>query len=198
MDARLTDKIHEVLKHSLEMRIAWNRNRNVHSRGNAGPDETRDTLGPASEHLHGQTDTVDVGAVVGNDAERKNDQAEFAKATKRREEHSAEQAASSGLLVAVHVPVVTTVDGRCGHNSHTEDLSEEKRDDKTNPDGEEDLDSGLVRGLVDGVVGRIARPSGSKAVHNASHGEDRAQLRCSDAHGDIDECAGVCEYAEDD
>lgn len=92
------------------MRVTWNGNSNVDAGSDEGPAVTWDSLGPATENLHGQGNGVDVGAVVGDDGERKHDEAEFAKSSKWWEENSGEKSTRAGSIISLLIDVVTAVD----------------------------------------------------------------------------------------
>ena len=116
---KLTDEVHKVLKHLFEMRVARDRNRNVDGCAHGGPDEARHALCPApAQDLDGQTDRVDVGAVVGDDAQGEDDEAELAEAAEGPEEDGAEETSCPGRFVAVHVLVVAVVEGGGGHDGN--------------------------------------------------------------------------------
>lgn len=71
---------HEVLKDGLEVVVSWDGDCDVDAGADEGPDEARDALGPAGEELEGEGDGVDVGAVVGDNGEGKDDEAEVTEA----------------------------------------------------------------------------------------------------------------------
>ena len=102
------DQQHEVLEHVLEVRVARDGDGAVDDRGEERPDEARDRRRPAAEHLQAESHAVDVRAVVRDDAERGDDEAELAEAVARGaavrgEEHGGEHAADAAVVVAVAV-----------------------------------------------------------------------------------------------
>ena len=193
------DKVHEILKHGFEIRITRDSDGDVDSGTDGGPDEAGHALGEfSSEHLHGEADGVDVWAVVGNDAEREDYKAKFSESSQRAEEYGCEESTGSGGGVSVGVLVYAVVESRGCHDGDAEHFCKQKWNHETDPDGEEDLGAGLVRGLVDGVISGIARPSSSKSVDHGAKTEYAAQFGDTDAHGDVDEVAGVRKHAQSD
>ena len=106
----LTNEVHKVLENSLKVRVAGNGDCDIHTSRNTSPDEAGNTLRPPSEHLHRQGHGVDVGTVVRNDGQSQDDEAEFTKRSKRREEHCCEQPTSAGGVVPVLIPIDAVVD----------------------------------------------------------------------------------------
>ena len=86
---------HEIGQDRGEVRVSWNGNGNVDQSANESPDESGNTLSPSSKDLQGERDGVNVGAVVGNDGQCENDQAELSEFTQRSEEHLAKEATVS-------------------------------------------------------------------------------------------------------
>ena len=117
------DQEHEILEHLLEMAVAWNGNGAVDEGADKGPDEARDGLGPAPQQLQAEGHAVDVGAVVGDDAEGQDDETELAEAAQGREQDGREEAADAGLAVAVRVARVDRVEGG-GCHGQTEHFGE--------------------------------------------------------------------------
>lgn len=169
------------------MRVARDCNCNVDSRAHGGPNEPRHALCPApAQDLDGQADRVDVGAVVGDDAQCENDQAELAEAAEGPEEDGAEKTSSAGGCIAICVLVLAAVEGGGGHDGNAEHLGEEEGDDETNPDCEEDLSPGLGARLVHGVVCCVAGPSCCEAVDYTAEAEHAAHLTGAHTHRDVD------------
>ena len=71
------------------MAVPWDRNGAVDQRADEGPDEPRHGLRVVRHDLHAEGQAVDIGAVVGDDAEGEDDEAERAEAAQWREKHSA-------------------------------------------------------------------------------------------------------------
>nr|POE62784.1 hypothetical protein CFP56_03688 [Quercus suber] len=90
------DEVHEVLQGLFEVAVAGDGDGDVDGRGDAGPDEAGDALGPASQDLHGERDGVDVGAVVGDNGQREDDEAELAEGADVGDENFAEKTAGAG------------------------------------------------------------------------------------------------------
>ena len=97
------DQQHKVLEHGLEVAVAGDGDGAVDEGADEGPDEARHGLRPAAHDLQAEGHAVDVRAVVGDDAERQDHEAELAEAAQRREEDCGEQAADAGFVVAVRV-----------------------------------------------------------------------------------------------
>ena len=76
---------HEVLEHGLEMAVPRDGDRAVNHRAHKRPDKPRHRLRPAAEDLQTQAHAVDVGAIVRNNAEGEDNEAELAEAAERRE-----------------------------------------------------------------------------------------------------------------
>lgn len=74
----VSNQQHEVLKDRFEVAVTWDGDRAVHECTDKGPDESGNTLRLASEELERERDGVDVGAVVGDDGESEDDEAELA------------------------------------------------------------------------------------------------------------------------
>ena len=145
------------------MAVAGDGDGAVHERADEGPDEAGDGLRPAAEQLQAERDAVDVGAVVRDDAEGQDDEAELSEAAQGREEHGGEEPADAGLLVAVRVAGVDGV-GDCRRDGQTEHFGETEGQDETAICPSKGLDSGDVYGLVYRVVGRVTRPAGPESI----------------------------------
>ena len=146
------------------MAVAWDGDGAVHEGADEGPDEARDGLRPAAEQLQAEGHAVDVGAIVRDDAEGQDDEAELAEAAQGREEHGGEEPADAGLLVAVRVASVDGVGNR-RRDGQAEHFGETKGQDETAVCPRKGFDSGDGDRLVDGVVGRVTRPAGSESVN---------------------------------
>ena len=188
---------HEILQHALEMAVPRDGNRAVHERADEGPDEARNRLRPASQDLQREGEGVDVGAIVGHDAEREDDEAELAEAAERREQHRRKQTADARLRVAVRVGGVNGIQGR-GRDGQAKHFREAEREDQACICPGKGLDTGYGDGLIDGVVGRVAGPAGPEPEHGRGKAEDGACLGRTGVHGQIGEFARMGELAEDD
>lgn len=191
------NEVHEVLEDGLEVGVAGDGDGEGDAGGEESPNETGHALRVAAQDLQGQGDGVDVGAVVGDNGESQNDQAELAETTQRLEDGT-DQTAVTGFGITKGVLVVSIVEGGCGHHGDAQELSEEQGDDETDPGREEDLAAAAVGGLVDCVVGRVTGPAGGEAVHGRAKGETIAQLGGTGAHGNVDKVARVGEGAQHD
>lgn len=195
----VSDKVHKVLEHGLEVRVARDGDGDVDEGGEAGPDEARHGLGAAGEDLRRQADGVQVRAVVGDDGEGEDDEAEAAEArADAGNQHGREEAADPGFIVATLVGVVAVGDGGGCHDGDAEHLGEEQGDDEADPGGEEDFAAGLRGGLVDGVVRGEGGPTRAEAVNRGTEGEYVAEFGFAGAHGKVTEVARAGEEAEDD
>ena len=191
------DQEHEVFQNLFEMGVARDGNGAVDEGADKSPDEARDELRPLAHDLQAEGDAVDVRAVVGDDAEREDDEAELAEAAERREQDRGEQAADAAFRVPVRVRRVDRVHGR-GGDREPEHLREAEREEQAGVGPDEGLDAGYVSGLVDGVVGRVARPAGAEAVDARGEGEDGSRFGGARVHGQVDEFARVRELAQHD
>lgn len=88
----VSDKAHEVLENGLEVAITRDSNGKGDARGEESPDKSRHALRSPAQHLQGQANGVDVGAVVGDNGQGQDDKAEFAEAAERLQ-HGCDQAA---------------------------------------------------------------------------------------------------------
>ena len=105
------------------MAIAWNGNGAVDEGPDEGPDEARYGLGPAPQQLQTEGHAVDVGAIVRDDAEGQDDQAELAEAAEGWEEYGCKEPADAGLFVPLGISGVDRVEGSCC-NGQTEHFGE--------------------------------------------------------------------------
>ena len=88
------------------MAVAWDSDGAVDEGADEGPDESWNGLRVVRHKLQTECQAVDIGAVVCNDAERENDEAELTEASERGEEHSCEKATDARLVVAVCVVLI--------------------------------------------------------------------------------------------
>ena len=93
------------------MAVPRDGNRAVHKRADECPDEAGHSLCPTGHDLQTEGQTVDIGAIVGDDAESEDDEAELAEAAERGEEDCGEETADAGLFVALGVAGVDGVEG---------------------------------------------------------------------------------------
>ena len=128
------------------------------------PDETRDGLRPATEQLQAKGHAVDVWAIVRDDAEGQDDEAELAEAAEGRKQHGGEEPADTGLIIAVCVAGVEGVEGR-RRDGQAEHFGETEGYDETGICPGEGFDSGDCDGLIDGVIRCVTRPTGSESEH---------------------------------
>lgn len=194
----VTDEVHEIVQNGLEVRISGNCNGNVACSGDTGPDETGNALSPAAKDLDGQTDGVEVGAVVGNDGQSKDDQAEFAETAEVGNKHRAEEATSARLFVSFIVDVVAAVDSSGSHDSNSKELSEEQRNDQAKESPSENLVTALGWRLIDGVVGGVRGPTRGEAVHSSTERKAVAQFRSTNTPRNVHEVSSVSKDAESD
>ena len=94
------------------MAVAGNSNSAVDQGADECPDETRHGLRPATQQLQAEGQAVDVGAIVRDNAESQDDEAELAEAAEGWEKHCCEESANAGLIVAICVAGVDRVEGR--------------------------------------------------------------------------------------
>lgn len=194
----ITDEVHEVIQHGLEVGVAWDGDCDIHTGGDACPDEAGHLSRPAGKHHDGQGHGVDVRAVVGDDAESKHHETEFAEVAERREEDGSEETTGAASGVTSCIDVIAAVDVSCGHNRYAKHLSEEKRNDQAKPGPEEHLAAGLVRWLVNGVVGCVGSPAGCESVNHRSERENAAKLGSANFPWDVLEVAAVRKNAQND
>lgn len=145
--------------------------------------------------MESQRDGVDVRAVVGDNGQGQNHEAELAKATERLK-HGSNQAAVARGRIACRILVVVVVGCGGGHHGDTQEFGEQQWDDQANPSGEKDLAATPVRWLVDSVIGRIAGPSRCETVNGRPERQASTDLRRASLHRDINESAGVGEGAQ--
>ena len=191
------DEQHKVFQHAFEMAVAGDGDGAVDEGADEGPDEAGHGLGPARHQLQAEGYAVDVRAVVGDDAEGEDDEAELAEAAEGWEEHRCEQAADPGRVVAVRVGGVDCVQGG-GRDGQTEHFGEAEGDDEAAVDPEEGLGAADVGGLVDSVVGCVAGPACAETEDGGCEREDAACFGAAAAHGEVDEFAAVPEFTKDD
>lgn len=93
------------------MRIARNGNGTVDQRPDERPDKAGDGLCPAAHDLQAKGQTVDIWAVVRNNAKRQHNKTELAEAAEGWEKHRCEQPADAGILITFPVDVGALRDG---------------------------------------------------------------------------------------
>lgn len=164
------DKAHEILEDGLKVVVTGDTDGKGDARGEESPDEPRHALRSPAQHLQRQADRVDVGAVVGDNGQGQDDEAELAE-TAERLKHGCDQAAVDGGSVAFGVLVVNSVAHlRRGHDGDAKELSEEQGNNQTKPCRKEDQTTALGLWLVDGVVGGVAGPAGCETIDSRSEG----------------------------
>lgn len=82
---------------------------------------------PTAQDLQAECQTVDIGAVVCNDAKGQDNETELAKAAERREKDCCKQTANAGALVTLGVNVGPVGNGG-GCDSQTEHFGEAERE----------------------------------------------------------------------
>ena len=112
------DEQHEVFQNGLKMAVAWDSNSAVDEGTDESPDESRNGLRVVCHELQTESQAIDIGAIVCDDAESENDEAELTEAAERGEEHGCEEAADAGLVVAVGVVLVVDCGGCDGETEH--------------------------------------------------------------------------------
>lgn len=187
----IADEVHEVLEDGFKVTVPWDGNGDVYSSCNCSPNVSRHTLGVSRKDLDGQSDGVDVGAVVGNDGQGEDDQAEFTKGSEVIDENGAEETTGLALRIASCVAVVAAVEIGGAHDGDAKHLSEEEGNDQTNPGEKEDFLARLRDGLVNSVVRSIRCPTSAEAVDCGAEGEDAAQLGSPDSHFDVHKVSAV-------
>ena len=212
----VSDEQHEVFKDGFECSVTWDSDCAVEDSSEEGPNITRSVdgllviftlrgerwhlhfLGGTSHELERKSDGVDVGAVVGNDGESKNDKAELTEFAQRRNDDSGDQSSNVRSVISIHVDVLSTIVGHCGSDGCTEHLSEEEREDKTTPCPEEDCLAGSVYGLINSVISCVRSPAGSETEDRGSERESSSSFRDSDSHWDVVEFSGLGECSKND
>ena len=142
------------------MAVAWDSDSAVDKGADERPDESWNGLRVVCHELQTECQAVDIGAVVCNDTERENDEAELTEAAERGKEHSCEKATDAGLVIAICVVLVVYCGGCDGETEH---LGESQWYDKSAPCPGKCLNAADVNRLVDCVVGRIACPARGEA-----------------------------------
>ena len=75
------DQQHKVLQHVLEMAVSRDGNGAIDERADESPDESRHRLRPSAHDLQAERHAVYIRAVVRNNTQRQDDEAELAEAT---------------------------------------------------------------------------------------------------------------------
>lgn len=167
---------HEVLEHVLELSVAWDGDGAVDEGPDECPHETGNALGFLGEELEGEAHGVDVRAVVGDDGEGEDDQAEFAEVAQGRDDDCGEETSDVRRLVAFHVDVVAVV---CSHGCgycRAQHLSEEKWECETGVCPAEDGLAGTVDWLIDRVVCSVGCPASCETENTRRERESRSSL----------------------
>ena len=100
------------------MAVSWDSDSAIDKGTDKCPDEARNGLRVVCHELQTERQAVDIGAVVCNDAEGEDDEAELTEAAERGEKHGCEEAADAGLVVAVGVVLVVDCGGCDGETEH--------------------------------------------------------------------------------
>lgn len=149
--------------------------------------------------MHGESDGVDVRAVIRDDGESEDDETEFSKSSQVVDEDSAEKSACSGGLVADIIAVICREFGRSSaHDGNSEHFCKQQRNYQSEPCPEEYFSPGLRRGLIDGVIRSIRSPTRRETIHDSSEGENISHFRFSCLPGDVYEISTVREDAQCD
>lgn len=191
----VTDKVHEVCQDGFVVGVTRDGNGDVNTGSDDGVDEARDFASPAGQHHESETDRVNVGAVVGDDRQGKDDDTELAESTQGTEENGSQKTTSTRLGIAGGIFVVTVVDSSGSHDSNTKHLDEQQREEQSNGGGEEDPEAAAVRGLVNRVVSSIASPTGSETIDCCTEGEDGTHLGRADFPGDVVEVSRMSKHS---
>lgn len=191
------DEVHEVFQDGLEVGVAGDGDGEGHARSEEGPDKAGYALRVAAQDLQGQGDGVDVGAVIGDDGQGQDHQAELAESAERLEDGGQQTTVTRGL-VAGGVLVVTTVQVGGGEDGDTQHLGEKQGNDQTEPGGTENLATAAGSRLVHGVVGGVTSPASCKTVDGRAEGQDAAQLGSTGIHGKVEEITRVREATQHD
>lgn len=109
------------------MRVAWDGNGAVDQSADESPDEAGNGLRPTAHDLQAERQTVNIGAVICDDAKGQDDEAELAKAAERRNKYCCKQTANVGALVAIGIDVRRVGNGG-GCNRQTEHFGEAERE----------------------------------------------------------------------
>jgi len=177
------------------VRIARDGNGAIDDAADQGPQKSRHFLSIVRQDLERKGQRVNVRAVVADNAEGQNDQAEFAKSTQGWEQHLGQQTAHGVFLIGRGISRV--VDGG-GGDGETQHLGETEREQQSGKDVEEDLDSTRVHRLVAGVVRGVAGPARGESKDRGGKGQNRPGLALARTHGKILKGARVGKLAEDD
>ena len=155
------------------MIVAWDGNGAVDEGADESPDKAGNSLRVFCQELQTKGQAVDIGAVVGNNAEREDNKAELAEATQGGKQHCCEKATNTRVVVAIGVGCIVY---GCGCNGETEHFRESEGDYKASPCPGEGFDAADVHWLIDRVVGCIARPTSCKAKYACSEGQDASSF----------------------
>ena len=139
--------------------------------------------------------TVNVGAIIRDDTEGEDDEAEFPKGAERWEEHGGEESSDARISVTVGVGLIRNRSGRDGQTEH---FGEAEGEDETAPRPGESLDARHSAGLINGVIRRIARPARAEAKHRCREREYTPRLGAAAVHVQVAELAAVGEFPQDD
>lgn len=186
---------HEVFKDRLKVRISGDGDGDIAACSQECPDETGYTSSPSGEDLHTERHRVNVRAVVGDDRQCEDDQAELTESAQGGKEDSGEQTTDSRIVITVRESGV--VDGG-GYDGCAEHLGEQKRESETAESRDEDFGAVGATGLVACVVGCVAGPSSCETEDGCSKREDGAGLRFTNAHRQVGEFARVSKFTEND
>ena len=140
------------------MRIARDGDSTINQGSDKGPDEARYRLRPTAHDLQAECQTVDVWAIVCDDAKSQYNETEFSKAAERWYKHCSEKAADAGVLVACGVDVGRVGDdGGC--DCKTKHFREAEGENQAGRGPSKDSDAIDATGLVDCIVRCVTCPT---------------------------------------
>jgi len=164
----VANKVHEVFKDLLKVRVPRNSNGDISTSTDESPDEAWDNGGPSAKNLHGEGHAVDVWNIVSDDGEGEDNQAELSESTKVRNEDGSKETTNTSLAVTIGVDVIAIIDGGGRHDNSTEDFAEQEWEDQACHGGEEDANSVGGDWLIASVIGSIRAPAYSETEDNGT------------------------------
>ena len=107
------DQQHEIFQYLFKMAVSRDGDCAIDEGSDKCPDESGHGLRPSAHDLQTKCHAVDVGTVIGDDTERKNNKTKLAEAAKWGEENGCEKASNSRCAISLCVGWVVD---RGGHN----------------------------------------------------------------------------------